>query len=85
MTSPFIIKTVNMFSSGVLNIPTNIDCTICRCNLNVPSLYNQEKGVDSVIITGKCQHSFHQECIKPWINKNKTCPICFQIWAATSS
>lgn len=78
--SPFKIKTIHMFSSWVYNLPTNQDCTICRCNLNTSSLYNQEKCLDSNIIIGKCQHSFHEECIKPWVAKNKHCPICVQVW-----
>ena len=78
--SPFKIKTVHMFSSWGYNLPTNQDCTICRCNLNTASLYNQEKCIDSHIIIGKCQHSFHEECIRPWVAKNKHCPICVQVW-----
>jgi hypothetical protein len=80
MTSLFKVKKMNLFSSSVYILPTNIDCTICRCNLNTPSLYNQEKNLDSEIVTGKCQHSYHKECITPWISKNKYCPICSQIW-----
>jgi hypothetical protein len=44
------------------------------------SLYNQEKGIDSYVVSGACNHSFHYECIKPWVEKNKYCPICFQKW-----
>jgi hypothetical protein len=80
MTSAFEIKSINVFSSWVFNLPKNNDCTICRCNLNVPSLYNQEKGTDSYVVSGICQHSFHYECIKPWTDKNKHCPICAQLW-----
>lgn len=80
MNSPFEIKSINMFSSWVYNLPKNHDCTICRCNLNIPSLYNQEKGIESYIVTGTCQHSFHYECIKPWVDKNKHCPLCAQPW-----
>ena len=54
MTSPFNIKKVNLFSSWVYNVPKNEECTICRCNLNVQSLYNQEKCIDSFVVTGKC-------------------------------
>lgn len=80
MSSPFEIRSINVFSSWVYNLPKNHDCTICRCNLNIPSLYNQEKGVESYIVTGTCQHSFHYECIKPWVDKNKHCPLCAQPW-----
>ncbi len=80
MSNPFTVKSVNLFSSWVYNLPKNHDCTICRCNLNIPSLYNQEKGIDSFVVTGVCGHSFHNECIKPWVDKNKHCPLCSQVW-----
>ena len=80
MTSPFEVTSINLFSSWVFNLPKNQECTICRCNLNTPSLYNQEKGIDSYVVNGICQHSFHYECIKPWTDKNKHCPICAQLW-----
>jgi len=78
--SPFVIKQINMFTGWVYNLPKNNECTICRCNLNTPSLYNQEKGIESYIVSGVCLHSFHQECIKPWVDKNKHCPICSAQW-----
>lgn len=77
----FKVKECRILSSWGFNLPTNSECTICRCNLNESSLYNQDKGIDSVVITGTCGHSFHQECIKPWIQKNKHCPICSSVWA----
>ena len=80
LKSPFKIKEINMSSTWVYNIPKNNDCTICRCNLNTPSLYNQEKGIDSYVVSGQCLHSFHQECIKPWVDKNNHCPICSCVW-----
>jgi len=78
--TPFVIKRMNLFSSWVFNLPKNTECTICRCSLNGPSLYHQEKGIDSYVVSGICQHSFHNECIKPWVDKNKLCPICTQSW-----
>lgn len=69
-----------MLNSFGLNLSSNTDCTICRCNLNTNSIYNQEKGIDSEISSGMCGHSFHTECIKPWISKNKHCPICSVAW-----
>lgn len=80
LNSPFKIKEINMSSTWVYNVPKNNDCTICRCNLNTPSLYNQEKGLDSFVVSGTCLHSFHQECIKPWVSKNNHCPICSSVW-----
>jgi anaphase-promoting complex subunit 11 len=83
MTSPFEVKSVSFFTSSVHNLPQAQEiCTICHSNLNAPSLYRQDKIIDYVIITGKCGHTFHSECINTWIdkNKNKKCPTCSQTW-----
>ena len=43
------------------------NCTICM-----------EKFVDnsSLIVTTKCNHSFHENCFKNWTYKNIICPKC---------
>ncbi len=80
MSRRFIINDINILANWGHNLPKNVDCTICRCSLNAQSLYNQDKGLDSEICEGSCGHSFHNECIKPWADKNKSCPICFSVW-----
>ena len=80
MSSKFQINKIKMFSSWGYNLPSNTDCTICRCNLNTNSIYYQDKGIDSIISEGTCGHSFHYECIKPWVSKNNHCPICSTTW-----
>jgi RING-box protein 1 len=83
MSSKFIINHIKVMSSWGYNLPSNTDCTICRHNLNEPSLYNHDKGIDSQVQKGSCGHSFHCECIQPWVNKHKTCPICFSNWSSS--
>lgn len=78
--SKFTINNIKILSSWGYNLQSNTDCTICRCSLNTQSLYYQDKGIDSNIVSGICGHSFHNECIKPWIEKNTHCPICSAIW-----
>ena len=80
MTSPFKVKKVNLSTSWCHNVPTNTECPICRCNLNEQSLHSQDKCINSFVVTGKCAHSFHFECIKPWVSKNNHCPLCSQMW-----
>jgi uncharacterized protein (DUF2225 family) len=82
MSSKFIINDIKILSSWGYNLPSNTDCTICRYNLNSKSLYKQNTEDDSYVITGTCGHSFHYECINPWINNHKTCPICFADWSS---
>jgi hypothetical protein len=81
--SNFTIKSVKILSTWNFNIRNNTDCTICRVNLNSDSIYAQEKGIDSCIVTGMCGHNFHHECIDPWIKSNPHCPICSQKWTYT--
>ena len=80
MTDAFKIKSIRLVSSWSYNLSKNNDCTICRCSLNTNSLYNQDKLVESKIITGACGHCFHEECINPWVTKNKYCPLCSTKW-----
>ena len=80
MASKFNIKKINILSMWSYNLPNNTDCTICRTNLNCNSIYSQEKGIDSFVVTGICGHSFHYDCIDPWIKTNKFCPICSTTW-----
>jgi len=80
MDNKFKIIKCTVLASWSYNLELNNDCTICRCSLNSNSLYNQEKGIDSIIKKGLCGHVFHYECIKPWVDKNKYCPICSTTW-----
>lgn len=76
----FEIKKINVIALTKFNTKGTEFCTICKNNLNSNSLSNEEKGQDSRVINGLCGHSFHEECIKPWVKKNKTCPICRKQW-----
>jgi hypothetical protein len=81
----FEITDIKLVGSYIFNLPKNEDCTICRNTLHAASIYNQEKGIDSYVVSGICQHSYHNECIKSWIDKNKYCPICFEKWESETS
>ena len=35
-----------------------------------------EDGVDYIT---DCHHKYHDKCIKQWMKKNNTCPICREI------
>jgi hypothetical protein len=77
---PFEITGIKLVGSYIFNLPKNEECTICRNSLHAPSIYKQEEGLDSYVVSGVCQHSYHNECIKSWVEKNKYCPICFEKW-----
>jgi len=79
--SKFQVNKIHILNSWAHNLPTNKDCSICRCNLNSNSIYHMDKGIDSYVVQGVCCHSFHYECIKQWVDTdNKHCPICFKQW-----
>mgnify|MGYP006105761839 CR=1 FL=1 len=80
MESKFKINSVRLLSTWCYNLKTNTDCTICRTSLNANSIYAQEKGADSYVVSGMCGHSFHHECIDPWAKTSQHCPICSSKW-----
>ena len=79
--SHFQINNIKILGIWSHNLPTNTDCTICRCNLNMNSIYNNDKDNNSTIVIGLCNHSFHSECISGWLKTNNLhCPICSKKW-----
>jgi len=78
--SKFEILDTKLLSTWCYNLKTNTDCTICRTDLNNNSIYAQEKGTDSYVVVGECNHAFHYECIESWIKTTNKCPICFKPW-----
>ena len=80
MSCKFIIKSMHIPATWAHDVPTSI-CAICRCNINIPSLTRQDKNQSSNIVIGRCQHSYHEDCINKWIeSSNKHCPLCIQEW-----
>ncbi|MCH9631670.1 MAG: hypothetical protein S4CHLAM37_16950 [Chlamydiia bacterium] len=56
------IETTNI--NGNLHFKENDDCTICM----------GENTGEALKV--KCGHIFHDACIKPWLAKQATCPLC---------
>ena len=78
--SKFKIINIKLLNTHIYNLSLNTDCTICRCNLNSESIYAQEKCIDSYVVSGLCGHSFHYECINPWVSSQPNCPLCSAKW-----
>ena len=43
------------------------DCPVC--------LEDDDSRADTVRLT-RCEHTFHIDCIAPWLQRHKTCPKC---------
>ncbi len=77
MSDSFIkINKINFISSWSYIMDKNTDCTVCRQSLNSDSLYAMENNTVSTLDKGLCGHMFHKECISPWLQNNRKCPIC---------
>jgi len=50
-----------------------------KIGCNCPICYEPINHRKNAYLTD-CGHSFHYECIKPWVEKNKHCPICSAEW-----
>ena len=48
------------------NKKENSSCPICF----------DEYDDSSMVLSTKCLHFFHEECLKKWADLNNTCPIC---------
>ena len=48
---------------GKLEMPT---CSVCICDF--------ELGSQGMFLP--CGHTFHPDCIKPWLKDHNTCPVC---------
>lgn len=47
-------------------VAQQVDCAVCKEEF-VPT----EEAIEL-----PCQHMFHEDCIKPWLKVNGTCPVC---------
>lgn len=47
--------------------------------LNECSICLDEYKINDKIMILDCEHIYHKECIKLWLDKNDNCPICREI------
>lgn len=49
----------------IVLVAQQVDCAVCKEEF-VPT----EEAIEL-----PCQHMFHEDCIKPWLKVNGTCPV----------
>ncbi|CAD5328294.1 unnamed protein product [Arabidopsis thaliana] len=60
---------VNDYDSKGCLIPTEEECIICLEELS-------SSGSERRIMKLLCSHSFHKDCILPWLRCKRSCPTC---------
>ena len=64
-----IVTPINIENLNTLivcnELPEN-NCSICL----------DEFKNEDILKKLNCSHIFHKDCLAPWINNNKSCPLC---------
>ena len=61
------------------NIDINSLNTLVVCDElpdNTCSVCLDEFKDEDVLIKLNCEHIFHKDCLEPWLNDNRNCPLC---------
>lgn len=62
-----VIRHIRRIPSVLFPGGKEVTCAVCQEDL--------QTGV-KIVTLPECQHSFHDTCIRPWIEKNNNCPVC---------
>ena len=61
----------------------NDTCSICRKLFLEPCVHCDVAGITDAcaVQEGICGHTFHLHCIERWLQQNKMCPLCSELWS----
>lgn len=65
---------IELTAEETKNIPDSFECCICLEEKNFSHNENNENKIKLIKLS--CNHIFHEKCIKKWIQKDSTCPLC---------
>eukprot|EP00293_Proteomonas_sulcata_P012362 CAMPEP_0184297942 /NCGR_PEP_ID=MMETSP1049-20130417/8808_1 /TAXON_ID=77928 /ORGANISM="Proteomonas sulcata, Strain CCMP704" /LENGTH=519 /DNA_ID=CAMNT_0026607899 /DNA_START=117 /DNA_END=1677 /DNA_ORIENTATION=+ len=57
---------IDNLSEATINEPFEEGCPICQ----------DEMSVGGISLSMPCGHSFHRDCLLPWLAEHNTCPVC---------
>ncbi|KAF8819324.1 ring box protein 1 family protein [Cardiosporidium cionae] len=88
----FTIKAWSAVGLWSWDIKTD-NCSICRNFIMEPCIDCQTNEVEPEnrtsdscpTVTGACNHSFHEHCIKRWLERRYTCPLDNNPWQSKQS
>lgn len=66
----------NYYYNGLDIIDANTDEIAYNYHEKTCSVCLDEYAVNNKIVLLDCNHSFHTDCIKKWLQINKSCPVC---------
>ncbi|KAF9185385.1 hypothetical protein BGZ51_000222 [Haplosporangium sp. Z 767] len=61
-----LIDSIPIYSITTEELDAKMECSVCK----------DEFTRQDTCLKLKCKHIFHQDCIKPWLKMNGTCPTC---------
>ncbi|KAG0263964.1 hypothetical protein BG011_007685 [Mortierella polycephala] len=61
-----LIDSIPIYSITTEELDAKTECSVCK----------DEFTKQDTCLKLKCKHVFHQDCIKPWLKMNGTCPTC---------
>lgn len=59
-------KNINKEDLLYLKKTNSSDCSVCK----------DEFDLESQLVKLPCNHYFHGECLKPWLQQRNSCPTC---------
>merc|ERR1719215_486297 len=48
-------------------------CAGCECSICFAQLSERQ---DDIVLAPRCGHGFHKRCLRSWLARNPTCPMC---------